>query len=132
MWFLIPNYVLAADTSPLVGGGSSQMLTVIGALLLVIAAIYASVWGIKRLGNFTQQGGGGIKLLSGVMVGPKERVVLVECGGKKLLLGVATGQVNLLHQFHDSDSLAEGGFGDVLQRVGDDELSEGDEAVDRV
>ncbi len=114
---LLISSVFAADSaqslSP-VSSGSEQMLTVIGALILVIAAIYASVWGIKRLGNFTQQGSGQLKIISGLMVGPKERVVLIDVAGQKLLLGVASGQVNLLHTL-DGALLPNSEFGQLLQ-----------------
>lgn len=125
MLALIAQTLLAAEpvkqVAP-VGSTSGQMLTVIGALLLVIAAIYASVWGIKRLGNFTQPGDSQLKVLSGLMVGPKERVVLIECAGEKLLLGVGTGQVNLLHRLTDAQikvnpNSVEQPFGKLLQEA---------------
>ena len=40
---------------------------------------------------------GVLRVIGGVMVGPKERLVLVEMGDTWLLLGVAAGSVNLLH-----------------------------------
>lgn len=79
------------------GSAASQLSTVVLALLFVIGAIYASVWGMKRLGQFNNKSEGSLKILSGLMVGPKERVVLIECEGQKLLLGVANGQVSYLH-----------------------------------
>ena len=38
-----------------------------------------------------------LRIVGGAMVGPKERVVLVEVGDTWLLLGVAASSVNLLH-----------------------------------
>lgn len=117
---LFVSLVEAAEAAPLSTTGTGQMLTVIGALLLVIAAIYASVWGIKRLGHFSQQGGEQLKVVSGLMVGPKERVVLVDCAGQKLLLGVAAGQVNLLQKLDGEATLSD--FNHVMKQV----VSKGD------
>jgi len=116
------NTVFSAEDAPaLATSSTSQMLTVIGALLLVIAAIYASVWGIKRLSHFGQQSEGQLKIVSGLMVGPKERVVLIDCAGKKLLLGVASGQVNLIHRLDDPCPSNKSEFESLLKKVESDD-----------
>ena len=117
LWF--SHYLHAAEPEALASGGAGQMHTVMGALLLVIAAIYASVWGIKRLGHFAQQGEGQLKVVSGLMVGPKERVVLIDCEGQKLLLGVAAGQVSLLHTLDPNAPKSE--FDAILKQAENDE-----------
>lgn len=121
MWLLLIESTLAAEPEKLATGGAGQMLTVIGALLLVIAAIYASVWGIKRLSHFTQQGEGQLKLVSGLMVGPKERVILIDCAGQKLLLGVAAGQVNLLHTLGADETPTKHEFEAILKQAENDD-----------
>jgi flagellar protein FliO/FliZ len=40
---------------------------------------------------------GWLRVVGGAMVGPKERVVLIEVGDTWLLLGVAASNVSLLH-----------------------------------
>jgi len=66
------------------------------ALALVIAAVLALAWAVRRLqgGAFgmTQH----LKVVSAVMVGPRERVVIVEFAGDWLVLGVTGQQVTLL------------------------------------
>ncbi|KZE33894.1 flagellar protein FliO/FliZ [Crenobacter luteus] len=81
----------AAPASPLAG-----LLQVIVALALVVGAIVACGWAFRRMqGKF-----GGLpqylKVIGGVMVGPRERVVVVELDGEWLVLGVTGQQVNLL------------------------------------
>ena len=66
-------------------------------LAVVLAAIGGSAWLIKRLVPGQIGAGGVLKMVGGMMVGPKERVVLVEIGETWLLLGVTAGQVNALH-----------------------------------
>lgn len=101
--FLAPLVVCAADAqgvssgvaqSPLSSGGLFQVL---GALLAVLAAIVAMAWLLKRFGPSQLGAGGVMKVLGGVAVGPRERLVLVEVGETWLIVGVAQGQVNAVH-----------------------------------
>ncbi|MDD4910883.1 MAG: flagellar biosynthetic protein FliO [Sideroxydans sp.] len=81
--------------SSAVSGGS--ILQMILSLLLVLAAVVAVAWIVKRI-NLPQQGNASaLKVISGVAVGQRERVVLVEVNDTWLLVGVAPGQVNALH-----------------------------------
>jgi flagellar protein FliO/FliZ len=52
--------------------------------------------------------GGLVKIVGGVMVGPKERVVVVEVGETWLVLGVTAQQVNALHALPRPANLATG------------------------
>lgn len=63
---------------------------------VVIALLLASLWLIKRL---TSPRGAtvGLKVLGGVSIGSRERVVLVEVADKVLVLGVSAANVNTLH-----------------------------------
>lgn len=74
----------------------SALLQVLFGLALVVAAIVATGWVLKRIGP-TQSAGGLLRVVGGVMVGPRERLVVVEVGEQWLVLGVAAGSVNLLH-----------------------------------
>lgn len=81
-----------AGTSPLWG-----LVQVMLALGLVLAVIVGAAWLFRRvsmggmLGRWQPA-----KVVSGVMVGPHERVVIVELEGQWLVLGVTAKQVNLL------------------------------------
>jgi flagellar protein FliO/FliZ len=73
------------------------VLQIIVSLLLVLAAVVMVAWVLKRI-NLPQQGSGNaLKVISGVAVGQRERVVLVEVNDTWLVVGVAPGQVNALH-----------------------------------
>ena len=76
---------------------SSGILQVLLGLALVLAAVAGTAWLLKRFAPGQSGAGGVLKLVGGMMVGPKERLVLVEIGETWLLLGVAAGQVNTLH-----------------------------------
>jgi flagellar protein FliO/FliZ len=82
-----------AIPAPPLGG----LLQVLLGLAVVLAAVWATAWLLRRFAPGQGMAGGALRVVSGVMVGPKERVVVVETGETWLLLGVTSGQVNLLH-----------------------------------
>ena len=88
----------AADTAPSVASPVSflSLLQVLFALLIVLGAIGLFAWLMRRFVP-GQTGGGMLKVVGGVMVGPKERLVVVEVGDTWLLLGVAASNVTLVH-----------------------------------
>ena len=81
-------------TSPVSFGG---MLKVFFGLAVVLGTVAGAAWLLKRLAPGQVSAGGAIKLIGGIAVGPKERVVVVEVGDTWLVVGVAPGQVNALH-----------------------------------
>lgn len=66
-------------------------------LVLVVALILFCAWAVRRFGLQTGAGNRFLKVISSVMVGQRERVVIVEVGDSWLVLGVAAGRVNALH-----------------------------------
>jgi flagellar protein FliO/FliZ len=74
----------------------SVLVQVLFGLALVVAAIVATGWLLRRFGP-TQSAGGLLRVVGGVMVGPRERLVVVEVGEQWLIVGVAAGSVTLLH-----------------------------------
>ena len=66
-------------------------------LAVVIGLIFLFAWVVRRFGLQPSGSGRLLKVVSSVMVGQRERVVVVEIGDSWLVLGVATGQVRALH-----------------------------------
>lgn len=83
--------VSAAMTSPL--AGALQMLFGLGIVLAVIAF---TAWLLRRMAPGQAGTASDLRVVAAVAVGPKERVVLVDVGGQRLVLGVAPGQVSKL------------------------------------
>ncbi len=108
---LVSAVVHAADALPPSPVSFSGLLQVLLGLALVIAAIVATGWLLRRLGP-SQAAGGLLRVVGGVMVGPRERLVVVEVGEQWLVLGVAAGSVNLLQ------ALPRGASGTALPAAG--------------
>ena len=82
---------------------SGSILQIIFSLLLVLAAVVLVAWILKRI-NLPQHGAGSVlKVISGVAVGQRERIVLVEVNDTWLVVGVAPGQVRTLHSMPKAD-----------------------------
>ncbi len=75
-----------------------SMLQLSAGLLVVLAFIALIAWLFKKIGFHPANRTGLLKIISSTSVGQKERIVLAEIGDTWLVLGVAPGQVNLLHQ----------------------------------
>lgn len=76
---------------------SGSVIQVIFSLFLVLAAVLLVAWLLRRL-NLPQYGTGNVlKVIGGVAVGQRERIVLVEVNDTWLVIGVAPGQVRTLH-----------------------------------
>lgn len=79
--------------------GLGNVLQVMVALLFVVVLIVISAWLIRRFSGATYSRNGTLRLLAGISVGQRERIVLVQAGEVQLLLGVAPGAVHTLHVF---------------------------------
>jgi flagellar protein FliO/FliZ len=90
--FAAPETAKAAATSPTAG-----LAQVTLSLLLVLAAVFAAAWVVRRLRNFGRPGAGAIQIVADIALGTKERAVLIQVGAQQLLVGVAPGRVNTLH-----------------------------------
>ena len=73
------------------------MVQIIFSLLLVLAAIVMVAWLLKRLNASKLGGGNQLKVLGGVAIGQRERIVLVEVSDTWLVVGVGPGQIRTLH-----------------------------------
>ena len=76
---------------------AGSMLQTFAGLLLVLAIIGAAAWLLKRYAANPATVTSTIKVIAAAAVGQRERVVLVEIAGTWLVLGVAPGQVSVLH-----------------------------------
>lgn len=89
----------APETAPPAhpGGFDTGTLASIGfGLVAVVAAILILAW-LARQVPMLRRSSGPIAILGGLNVGNRERIVLVEVQGERILLGVTPGSVTALH-----------------------------------
>ena len=85
-------------------GTTAALVQVLGGLILVLAAIFGAAWLAKKLRLAGTPHANGIRVLSHLPLSRKEKLVLIETCGKKMLLGVASGSVNVLQTFDISET----------------------------
>lgn len=97
-------FTLIALASPALLAADVPVVSTSGALLqglfglgMVLAALAAFFWFLRRFSPGQSAAQGAVKVVGGVMLGPRERLVVVEVGETWLLLGVGGGQVSTLH-----------------------------------
>lgn len=88
--------VRAAAEPPDISTGGALLQGLIG-LIIVLAVLAVFFWFLRRFSPGQTGAQGVVKVVGGVMLGPRERLVVVEVGETWLLLGVGGGQVNTLH-----------------------------------
>ena len=98
-----PDATKAIDSKVLAGSGLSDpnmagslIQTTLG-LLVVLAVIGGAAWMFKRFGSFQTGVQGKLKVVGGISLSSRERIVLLQVGGQQLVVGVAPGQIQTLH-----------------------------------
>lgn len=86
---------------PAVSSGS--IVQIIFSLLLVLAAVLLVAWLLKRLNVVRQGAERRLKVLGGISVGQRERIVLVEIEDTWLVVGVGPGQIRTLHTLRKAE-----------------------------
>ncbi|NGY06908.1 flagellar biosynthetic protein FliO [Solimonas terrae] len=116
----VPSQSPAGAGHPSAAGSVAGML---GSLIIVVGLILALAWLARRLQGTRAARGDLLQVTGGVSVGGKERVVIVKVGGEHFLVGVAAGQVSLLHRFAsvpgamDTDETQTGADSPFAERV---------------
>ncbi|NII09185.1 flagellar biosynthetic protein FliO [Oleiagrimonas sp. C23AA] len=75
---------------------AGEALRVVLSLVLIIALILAAGWIGRRLQSRAGPSGKRIRCIESMMVGTKERIMLLEVGGQQLLVGVTPGGMRTL------------------------------------
>jgi flagellar protein FliO/FliZ len=81
--------------------GSTEVLSVVGGLISVIAAILLVSFLYSRMKAPRLGGDAVIKIIASQALGAKERIVLVEIANTQLVIGTTTSQVQTLHVFDE-------------------------------
>lgn len=106
-WFFCASAWAQVDSAPASAPVSSQVSLMAqlaqlgGGLLLVVGLIFLIGYLMRRVGPLAPQGGQHIRLVSSLPLGPRDRLLLVDVGGKQMLLGASPGRINTLHVFEE-------------------------------
>ena len=76
---------------------SDYFLQILLSLILILLIIFLSAWLLKRYAHINGALNGQIKVLGGLSLGQREKVVLLQVGEAQILVGVTTTQITTLH-----------------------------------
>jgi len=108
-FFFLPGLLFAETATKPVGFNQVEpfsvmsMLNMVMGLIVVIALILGLAWAVRKYGRLPANNQIEMKVLGGLSLGTRERAVLIEVEGKRLLLGVAPGRVETLHVMNDKE-----------------------------
>jgi len=74
-------------------------------LIIVLALFFVCIWFMKKMGALPVSTKQNMKVLSGLSLGMREKLVLVQVGEKQLVLGVTPGRVEKLLMLEGEDRL---------------------------
>lgn len=93
-----------------------NMLNMVLGLVVVLALILGLAWVMKKYGRLPMGNQVEMKILGGVSLGTRERAVLVQVEGRRLLLGVAPGRVATLCELDARASNFDQQLNDALEK----------------
>lgn len=97
LFLLIPFAANATETAaPTVSAGTYVQAAL--ALALIVALLVGTAWLARKVSGGKGFGQGGMKIVGGVALGPRERIVLLEVGDEWLVVGIVPGQIRTLHR----------------------------------
>ena len=86
--------------------GVGDFVQVFFGLAIIVIAIFAMAWIIKRTGYVNTRANGQLKIIGGLSLTQRERLLLVQVGEKQILIGVTPGRISTLHELEQSIDLS--------------------------
>jgi flagellar protein FliO/FliZ len=74
-------------------------------LLVVLSVFFLCVWGVRKLGSLTVSDAEKMRVVGGLSLGIREKIMLLQVGKKQLILGVTPGRIETLHVLEGDDCL---------------------------
>ena len=91
-----PASVAATTAAASAASSPAGMLQVTFGLLLVVGLLFAVTWSLKKMGAGKHAAAGAVKVVGGVSVGNRERILVVEVADQWIVVGVAPGAITAL------------------------------------
>ena len=90
--------VLPVAAAPEINVGG-ELVRVVLSLAAIIALIFVAGWFSRRLQARTTPGGRRLRCVETMAVGARDRLMLVDADGKRLLIGMGQGGMRTLHVY---------------------------------
>jgi flagellar protein FliO/FliZ len=107
LWFpggeAMPGTDIPKQTARIVASGDIAGWSI--GLLIVLSVFFLCVWGVRKLSGLTVSGAEKMRVVGGLSLGLREKVILLQVGRKQLILGVTPGRIETLHVLEGDDCL---------------------------
>jgi flagellar protein FliO/FliZ len=74
-------------------------------LVVVLGVFFLCAWWVRKLSGMTVNGNEKIRMVGGLSLGMREKVILLQVGKKQLMLGVTPGRIETLLVLEGDDCL---------------------------
>jgi flagellar protein FliO/FliZ len=74
-------------------------------LLIVLGVFFLCVWGVRKLNGLAVNNTEQMRIVGGLSLGMREKIILIQVGKKQLIVGVTPGRINTLHVLEDHECL---------------------------
>lgn len=109
------------------GINASEMMRLSLSLILVLAIIVVFSWAIKKLNHFSSKSNHHIKLITGMNIGLKEKIIVLEVANQQMVIGVTPHSINYLTKIDEKieeDSKPMAGFNEVFKKIKNRDFNE--------
>jgi flagellar protein FliO/FliZ len=121
---LLAGLAAHAETPATVAPAGPSLLPLLTGFILVLALIPAAAWLMRRSGLAQRASASDLRVTGQLALGPRERLVIVETGERRLLLGVSAAGITRLGTLPPQAAPAEtvppapgaGRFADLIKR----------------
>lgn len=121
----LPSLALHASEANAPGLSTGNYVQATLALAFIVALLFGITWAARKVSGGKMFGQGNLKVISGIALGPRERIILVEVEDSWLVIGIIPGQIRTLHRLprvqKDSaagdEKIAEAPFADWLKSI---------------
>ena len=94
-------------------------------LVIVLLIFFACVWFMRKMGALPTNPKGNLRVIGGISLGMREKLILVQVGEKQLVLGVTPGRIDKLLLLEGNEQLfkqppgkqGEGEFANKLKQL---------------
>lgn len=94
--FALEEKTAPLKTMPEPPVGAGQLANITLGLIVVLGLIFALAWLYRRYGNISSFNRSNIHVVGGVSLGTREKAILLEVEGERILVGVTPSQVTRL------------------------------------
>lgn len=88
-----------ANMDPLSMGSLVQVML---GLFVILGVILGGAFLLRRLGYWQLSSNGAMKIVGGLAMGPREKIVLLQVGKRQLVLGVTPGRIQTLCEMDEN------------------------------